>query len=202
MNRTLKLQRIIYLTIVLQLLIALFAIRAWSQTPSLDNDFIQLMEKSETYDKYKVISKTKLDDLWGNVQTEMGARDVTISELEQKVMKAQITEDSLTARVNGLSRQLTESQSRNGSIPFMGIEISHATYHSLVWSAIGILVIGLIYFGFRFKASGRVVDQLLLEKEAISAEFEDHKFNAHQKMLKTKRELQTALNKLQELQVH
>jgi hypothetical protein len=69
------------------------------------------------------------------------------------------------------------------------------------WSIIGLLIIGMIYFALRFKMNITTVDQLLLEKEALLSEYEDHKFNAHQKMLKTKRELQTALNKLEERQV-
>lgn len=202
MNRTLKLHRIIYATIAIQVLIALFAIKAWSQAQSLDNDFNQLMDKSETYDKYKVVSKTKINELWGDVQKEISSRDITIGELKRNSVEAKVTKDSLTARINTLTRRLNESEARNGGIPFLGIEIAHTVYHSVVWSIIGVLVVGLIYFGFRFKMSGKVVDQLLLEKEALAAEHEDHKFNAHQKMLKTKRELQTALNKLEELQVH
>ncbi len=200
MNRTLKFQRVLLITLVLQFVIALFAIKAWSQT--LDEKYNSLIDKSETYDKYKVISKTKLDGLWSDLQLELAASQRSISELRQSIAQAKNANDSLIASINTVSRKLNESQASNGLIAFLGIDIEHGVYHSIVWSIVGILLGGLVYFGARFKISGRVVDQLILEKEALSSEFEDHKFNSHQRMLKTKRELQTALNKLEELKVH
>ncbi|CAN0599024.1 unnamed protein product, partial [Laminaria digitata] len=108
-------------TIAIQVLIALFAIKAWSQAQSLDNDFNQLMDKSETYDKYKVVSKTKINELWGDVQKEISSRDITIGELKRNSVEAKVTKDSLTARINTLTRRLNESEARNGGIPFLGI---------------------------------------------------------------------------------
>jgi hypothetical protein len=148
-----------------------------------------------------VIPKNKIDELWANVQIEVNKANQAISALKVSNAEAKSSKDSLNARIVQLSRQVNESEMRNGSISFFGINMKHNLYHSMVWGIIGVLVAGMVYFGLRYKMNLGVVDQLLLEKEALASDFEDHKFNAHQKMLKTKRELQTALNQLEDHQV-
>lgn len=199
MTKILKIRRVIYITALSQMLLVPVAFSAWSQVADLDGQYRAMIENSETYDKYKVISKTRLDDLWADVLDELAMNARAISSLEASMKTANVTSDSLTARVNQLTRQLNESKHRNSSIAFLGMDFSHTLYHTIVWSIISLLALAITYFGFRFKMSGDVVNHLLLEKEAIASECEEHKFNAHQKMLKTKRELQTALNQLEEL---
>ena len=81
------------------------------------------------------------------------------------------------------------------SIKFLGIEFSKSTYNLLVWSLIGILIILLLYFIYRFKNSNVVTVKAKTDLQELEEEFAVHKKKSLDREQKLRRKLQDEINK-------
>ena len=98
--------------------------------------------------------------------------------------------------VNVTGHPLDASLAQNGSIDFLGLSLSKLSYHIIVWSLILILTgLGLFAYTMFFR-SNKLTVRHRKELEDLEREFERHKQAAREKQVKLKRELQTAINRL------
>ncbi len=182
---------------LLFLLIAPFT--SHSQSSTLDGKYQEMMEKSETYEVYKVIKLDRLNTFWVEVQDSLNAQNRQIIRLSTTIDTLQSTVRSLNDNVERLTADLDESNSINDSISFLGIDFSKGFYHVLVWGIIGGCIVGLVIVFGMYKRSNSVTSRSLKDYRNLEGEYESHKNQSREKYVKLKRELQTALNKLEEI---
>ncbi len=165
---------------------------------TLQEKYDNMLESTETYEQYKVIPRTSLNGFWAEVKDSLNQSTQTIRELRNQAADQQANTISQLAKVDDLQSQLDESLNLNDTIYFIGIPFSKVGYHLMVWLIIVVLaVLGVICY-FMFMRSNRVTTRVKKEHETLIEEFEEHKSKAREAQIKLKRELQTAVNQLNE----
>ena len=172
--------------------------QSFAQSDSLQSRYDQLLGKSETYQQYKVIVKKELDAVWMAAQDSIAASRKIIAQQQSEIKKINRELEDAKAAVLDAEEQRDETQQKLGTIGFMGITFSHGAYHSLVWSIIAVLAAAIvIIYGMALRA--RIVNRTTSsDYRMIQSEFEQFKERARSKETKIKRDLQTAINTLEE----
>lgn len=179
------------------LLAVLCAVPSMAQE-SLQAKYDNMLENTETWEQYKMIPRTTLNGFWSEVYDSLRSNESQIETLKEQI----ITEKAATVAANAsaaeVQAKLDDSLNLNDSINFLGISFSKVGYHLLVWSVIVILAaLGAIAY-FMFMRSNRVTVRVKNEYDSLNDEFEEQKNKARESQVKLKRELQTALNALNE----
>ena len=181
--------------------LALFALAIVAQgqeEETLNGKFQNLVESSETFNQYKVITKTNLDAFWSEVMDSLRQDDKAIVDLNTEVASQKVAIDTLTRSKQSISSELEASLNANDSISFLGIAFSKLGYHILVWSIILVLtVLGLIAY-LMYMRSNKVTTRSKKDLDSLQVDYDDLKNRSREKEVKLKRELQTALNTLEE----
>lgn len=197
-----------YYRLVFTIAILLISISVFSQSEtsanqqgvqSLKTQFQEMLDKSESYTDYKVIKKTSLSQYDKAVQDSLKVNRNKINSLSNQVVeqKGQITQ--LSTRISDLEAQLATSEELRESLVILGIVMNKATYHMIVWSIIcGLSVFGVFAYG-SFMRSNKITTKSKKELETLEVEYDEHKKNSHEKLIKIGRELQTERNKVEEL---
>lgn len=172
---------------------------AVSQNQTLNEQYNTLIEKSETFNEYKVIKKTTLTDFWKVVSD-------SVREVNKSKREALTTIATKSAQIEDLNNiilkkeeELAAGEEEKANITVLGSEISKSFY------AVLSLVIGLallVVIGFLIAKSR--VDSLTAKtsrqnKSILEKEYEEYKKRALDIQVKLNRELQTERNKLSEL---
>lgn len=165
---------------------------------TLQEKYEQLLDRTETFKEYKVIPSASLNQFWLEAQDSLVKNAGQIVRMRAMISVQQDTILSLRGKNQEQKAELDESLMLNDSIQFMGVRFSEFSYHLLVWSIIIVLtVLGLLAY-FMFLTGNKVTSRTKREIESLNAEFEDHKAKARETQVKLKRELQTAVNTLNE----
>ncbi|MHC2993047.1 hypothetical protein OB13_16225 [Pontibacter sp. HJ8] len=181
---------------------------------SLSGQFNNLKSKSNSYmegnREYKVVNVGLLNSFWQSVQA-------TIKETEQKQIKdLNATKQDLAearATIGEQAKQLEalkqdnakkdaavqQSEDEVNNISVLGLGIHKQVYVIINTSIIALLLIVLGIIFTQYKSSKRVTDEKKKEFDAIDQEYNEYKKNARERELKIKRELQTEMNLVAEL---
>ncbi len=168
------------------------------QDATLKSTFNDLIENSETFQQYKVIPIVKLNSFEKQLADTLQNNKAKLNEEIQAKNNSNQKVDSLKSNVGDLQTELEETQLMVDGIMFLGMPMNKSTYTIMVWSIIFVLLAGIIFVYVLFLNSNRVTKQTKIEKNRVDNELEDLRKSAHEKQVKIKRELQTALNKLEE----
>jgi predicted PurR-regulated permease PerM len=166
---------------------------------NLSDQFQDMKNTSNNYQDYEVVKTSKLNTFFRNVQD-------TINEKDQKLVELSKTIDDQNARLSDLQKQIaSQDESIKASdydtkhINVFGIDMEKGSYITTNLVIILILVIILLFFWYKFKESRKVAVQKKNEYNTLEGDFNDFKQNARDKEIKLKRELQTELNRNEEL---
>ncbi len=165
----------------------------------LATQFDELKENSESYNAYKVIKTSRLNSFWKEVVDSLNGyrRDLVGSGKEIAQLNSKINQ--LTAEVDNLKIKLDESEARNSTIGFLGMEINKSVYNTIVWSIMGGLVFLTISMFLAFKNNKVVTRKAKKDYQDVLHEFEEYRKTSREKQMKLGRELQTERNKLEEI---
>lgn len=166
---------------------------------TLNEKFNELKTTSETYEQFKVITTTRLDDFWKEVQDSLKVQKENSVRLLTEVTERKLEAEQLQSKMDGVSAELEKAQSNTTTISFLGADIQKSTYHLVVWSIIAILLILCVIIWWTGKSGSSTAKQAKEDYDTISAELESTKNKAREAQVKLKRELQTALNQVEEL---
>ena len=166
---------------------------------SLQVKYQNMIESTETFNQYKVIPRTMLDAFWAEAVDSLQQNGRAIRSLSGQVQSQSDSIRSLTAQRDNVQGQLDESLTLNDSISFLGANLTKGTYHFIVWGLILALVVTAIVFYVMFLNSNRVTSRSKKELETLQLAYEEHKNQSREKQVKLKRELQTAINTIDEM---
>ncbi|WP_375577601.1 hypothetical protein ABWH96_11110 [Marivirga tractuosa] len=165
---------------------------------NLSEQYQNMIEGSETFEKYKVIPITKVNSFGRIMNDSINTLKESVSSAKSAKQKAEIERDSAKSQMNRLNSELEETQEAVDEMPFLGIPMTKTTYNIVMWSIVVILIAGLVIVYVMFLNSYRTTRQAKKDKDLVDQELEDLRKRSHDKQVKIKRELQTALNKLEE----
>ncbi|MGJ3236969.1 hypothetical protein [Marivirga sp.] len=164
----------------------------------LSEQYQNMIESSETFEKYKVIPITKVNSFGQILNDSINSLNQKVSSSKSAQLNAEKERDSAKAQMNDLKSELVEAQSKVDEMPLFGIPMTKTTYNIVMWTLVVILLAGLVIVYIMFMNSFRLTKQAKRDKERVDEELEDLRKRSHDKQVKIKRELQTALNKLEE----
>jgi hypothetical protein len=213
--------RAFFLSLLMVLTVASQAVQAQGATKeenksaaALTGQFNDLKSKSNSYmegsREYKVVNVALLNSFWQSVQA-------TIKEVEQKQVKdLNATREDLEtaqARIGEQEKEIEalkldnaqkeaavqQSEDAVNNLHVLGIPIHKQIYVIINTAIIALLLIMLGVIYTQYKSSKKVTDQKKKEFDDIDREFTDFKKNAREREIKIKRELQTEMNLVAEL---
>ena len=185
---------------VLAWLMIVFAFQVKAQDQTLINEFNDILNKAETYEKYKVVKTEDMTAFKKSLADSLSAASTSLKGLQ---IEKELLEDRVSLLDEKLAiaeASLAQSNETNQVIHFLGLPIYKATYHALVWSLVAFLL-SILFIGYaRIKHACAVVKRVKEAYTRILEEYRIQRFAATEKQMKLKRELQTALNKIEVLQ--
>ncbi|MCG8322344.1 MAG: hypothetical protein MI921_22800 [Cytophagales bacterium] len=168
-------------------------------TGSLNQQFEYVKRKSSTYNDFKVVKISRLNKMWGNALDSLSAVRSFLSASQEKVNGQQTTIDELNKGLEETKQQLTAVTEEKDSISLLGIGMAKKNYHGLMWSIVFALLVMLGIAIYKFKESNKITVNAEKEFRDVSEEYEMFKKKTLEKERKLKRELQTEINRVEDL---
>lgn len=166
---------------------------------TLENQYIKLKKKSNNYQQYKVVDKTKLDGFWSAVDDSLGENRTEINRLKTEVrdLKKNVStlETNLAARDSSLSNQAYQIE----HMSFLGIDMTKGGYITFSWVIIFVLIAAVLILYFRFTSANKTTKATKKDFGQLQEDFEEHKRKTREKETKLMRDLQTEINRVEEL---
>lgn len=184
---------------LLSLILVLAVSGATQAQQTIQEQFDQFYEtETSSWQEYKLVKKPKLKNFWTVVAD-------TIKVKEGKIAAARAEVKSLQGQLAAVNQELDEtkvslaaSEELNDSIVFIGITMSKSAYNTLVWLIILILVVGIAGLYLIYMRNNKITREARRMLAKVEEEYTAHQEKARENQTKLKRELQTALNTLQE----
>ena len=182
------------------LIILLFALALSStfcaqEKSSLEDQFTEVIDKSNRYEDYKVVKIYKLNELRKSVLDSVKGLEATIGTNIDHIQTLEGTIDSLKQSVNQLQLQLADSQKKEDGIVFFGLLLKKSTYQIILWTIIGALVLLSLILSYRFRNSNAITKASNLKLAETETEFEAHRQRALEREQQLRRKLQDEINK-------
>ena len=172
---------------------------ASNQQQSLKESFEELKDKSSDYEIYEVIKESSLDAFWQEISDTLKARQQEFSEAKNTIGTLNNKIKGLEATIVEKDKAVAESQYLIDHIYVLGIPINKTVYMYLNF----FIIIGLALFigaGYKnYKSSIHTARAKTDECQHAIDESEDYRKKAKEKEMKLRRELQTYINKNEEL---
>lgn len=173
------------------------SISGYAQT--LDDQFKELRDNSESFKVYKVIKQTELNQFWKVVSDSVQSLKQEISSNENQI-KLQASEiEKQNGIINSKDDEIAGLQHATTHISVLGMDLFKEAYIGITFSIIGILTIALILLYVRFRSNQMIAKQKVADWKKLNVELEELKKESLEKQMKLRRELQTHINKLNEM---
>lgn len=162
---------------------------------TIENQFDYLINKSNRYQEYKVVKytwldrlKNAVDDSLNVVKKELANTKIALSEKESEIV-------ILTNSLNTTKETVSNLNNEKDSINFFGMLISKPMYNTTLWSIIGVLLVLLILFVYKFNSSNSITKEANNKFDELEAEYENHRQRSLEREQQIRRKLQDELNK-------
>lgn len=162
---------------------------------TVKNQFKKLYKSSNNYQIYKVVKKNAFLSLQKNILDSIKTIKEDAVTKQLKINEQQKSITSLRTKIDTLNSELSVSINKEDAISFIGIPLNKGTYNTILWSIIGILLVGLAFFIYRFNNSNSVTKETKNLLTDIELELEQYKRNSIDKEQKLRRQLQDEINK-------
>lgn len=180
-------------------LVFLLSLSGFSQqgkdTLTIPEKFDKIYRTSSSYQEYKVIRKTRFQDLKKQVSDSLRDLKKDIQTKESQISSQRDSINNIKSIAATFESDWRQTVSEKNSISILGIELLKSTYNIIVWSLILLLVVLLLYFMYRFNNSNSVTTKAKLDLHELEEEFAIHKKKALEREQKLRRQLQDEINK-------
>lgn len=185
----------IFLTSTLILCFAFISNAQVSSETTIDEKFSELITNSNNFKGHKVVNTeelTTLQRLTSNRIAEL-KEEIATSKQQAKAQKEQMV--LLQEKFNSLEARLQEVTAEKDAISFLGMPVDKASYKTIMWSIVAMLVLALTFFVIRFKRSHVHTAEARKNLGEIEKEFELYRAKSLEKEQRLGRLLQDEKNK-------
>lgn len=177
-----------------------FAQEDASQEPeTIIEDYSSMVNKSNSYEDYKVIKKESLENFKKRLTNEIKDFQDEIVSLKESIATQKEKIDALTASLETTQAKLDQVNQEKDSMFLFGAPMSKAVYQTTLFSVIGVLLLILVLILVKYKANNMATKEANNNLKDIELSFEDYKKRALETQQKLGRELQDYKNKLAKL---
>lgn len=156
---------------------------------NIDSQFEFIYKNSNSFQEYKVVKKTNLDQLKSNILDSMKTMRQEVA-TQKTVLKSK--NDSIASLNELLIRSDSEKQvaiDAKDNFTFFGIGIHKAVYSSLMWILVAILGVALSFFSFQYMKSHAKIRKAQKDLLEVQEDLENHRKSTLERERKLKREL-------------
>ncbi len=164
------------------------------QTP-VEEDFTNLIENSNDYQGFKVVDynelvnlRTKISQYFTNQNEEIIAQQSTLERQQKEI-------DSLKTELSKTQQELGRVNADKDAITFLGMPFSKGGYMAFMWGLVGLLVLALIFFIYRYKQSHTHTVEARNNLATTEKEFDAYREKALEKEQRLGRQLQDERNR-------
>jgi len=166
---------------------------------SISSQFDYLAKKGGNYraegKRYEVIVEGNLFKIRKNVLDSLKVSYDKISSLKTTISGHEATINDLNGKLENTTNNLSAVTEEKDSMSFLGMLVSKGTYNFILWSAIGALLLMLLFFIYKFRNSNILTQEAKSSLAELETEYEDHRRRALEREQKISRELQDEINK-------
>ncbi len=161
----------------------------------IEKQFDIVVKKSGNYQEYKVVKRVWLDQFRTNLSDTLKTLESRLNTNHLKINELKTTISGLEESLAKTNQDLASVTKEKDSISFLGAALTKASYNTIIWGIIGVLLALLGFFIFKFKNSNAVTLQAQKALSETETEFEDHRRRALEREQKVMRKLQDEINK-------
>lgn len=179
------------------LLFLLMSLTAFSQDQAaeINQDFDNLIKKSNDYQSYKVVKKRKLQNLKQKVSDKITGLQDELQEKDAKVKEQKRGIEKVETELKGTKKDLKEIKTSRDQISFIGIQLSKSSYQAIMWGAIGVLGLFILILIVTKKKNSADTREAKMRLKQEQRDFEDFRKKSLEKQQKLGRKLQDEINR-------
>jgi LPXTG-motif cell wall-anchored protein len=162
---------------------------------TIEGQFVKVIDKSNNYQEFKVIKKTKLVVLRRNILDSISKLEKSIETMDVTIASQESTINSLESNLSTTKNDLTISQGKEDGIELFGMITQKGNYNMILFSIIGLLLLGLFFFIFKFRNSNSVTKATNHKFYVMEREFETYRQKKLEDEQILRRKLQDEINK-------
>lgn len=166
---------------------------------TLTEQFLYLKKKSNSWQEYKVVKETMLNNFWANIQDSVATFHRQLSETQAKVdaqnKEIQKVNETLAAK----DKTIQASEHASTHISVLGIDVLKESFVTFFWISVSVLALLLGLAIYQYKRSDQVTAKTRHDYRALQHELEEFRKKSLERERKLRRELQTERNTVEEL---
>jgi hypothetical protein len=166
---------------------------------TLNKQFIELKEKANNYQDYKVIKHNQLNDFWKGVMDSVTSykKEIVVAQKEIDTQKAELSQ--LKQDLKSTQQEVHKNDYASARISVLGIQMLKENYIYLNFAVIAILLVMVAVAFFSYKKSKKIAHEKVTEFDNVQSELNSYKQRLRERETIMGRELQTERNKVDEL---
>ena len=163
---------------------------------TIDQQFIELYQKSNNYQEFKVVKKVDLNRLQANTKKQITDLQTVISDLNNTITTQKSEINKINQSLVQTQTDLTTITEEKDTMTFFGTRMSKSGFQLVVWGIVGALLLALLFFIFKFDNSNVITKTVNAKLNELDTEFEEYRKKALEKEQKMGRLLQDERNKV------
>lgn len=189
----------VFIGIILFCSITTYGQESENVQPTLEQQFRQIMKDTETFKSYKVIQIDRLNSFWDTVEDSLQRKESAVLSANQKIAEQQNIINKLNNTIREGRASIEEAEYAREHINVLGIDFIKSTFIIISFLIIAALL-GLIAFGYgKYKYSTKIAAEKAQSYDKLEEEYKNYQDKSRDKQMKLKREIQTHINKIEEL---
>ena len=166
------------------------------ENPSLQERFLYMKSKSQSYGAYKVVKESVLDGVWKIANDTIAAKEASTKAAQANINKLKGELNQSLEAYKAKEKSMEEIMHASTHINVIGIDFNKGTFITTVAVIVaGLLVMLGLVIG-RMKLQSNSLAERNLAVSALTHEFDEYKHRAMERQTKLSRELQDERNKL------
>lgn len=162
---------------------------------TINQQFEDMMESSNTWQEYKVVKRTTLDLLQRNTQDSLNGFKTQVTTFDDQLEERDNKISTLNTSLKKTQDTLEETRANVSSIDFLGIQMSKGGYKSLMWIIVAVLGLALAFFIIRYRGSNAHTVAARKKVGELEFEYDDFRKKSLEKEQRLGRQLQDERNK-------
>ena len=179
--------------IFLLVFLATFTVQA--QQLSIDDQFKELIKKSNSYKGYKVVKKEKIYKLRENVSDSIVLLEENIITKASTIENQNSEINTLTVQLATTKNELTSSKKKENGIQVLGILTNKSNYTFMVFFTLGILFLIIVVLFIKYKSGVYIIKTTKSKLRETDEEFENFRQRSLEREQQLRRKLQDEINK-------
>lgn len=166
-----------------------------AESNALKDQFDKIYRTSTSYKEYKVIGKERFQQLKLDVLDSIKSHKDIIRSEETRYLKEKENTKVLQEKLTKTIEERDNALVKENSILLFGMPLPKTSYNLILWSIITLLLIGLLYFIFKFFKSNILTKEAQNNLADVEEEFNMHRKKSLEREQKLRRQLQDEINK-------